>query len=372
MRQGILKFLDSTVGACACFILQFAGRSPSSQEPAAMARRLLVIRPGGMGDMILLLPILKMLRNSFPETEIDLVCEKRNMAILGLTDMAINPLLYDARPFGLVRRLLARDYDVVIDSEQFHNFSAVFARLSGAPLRIGFDTTPRRNRLYTKLAIYDQSGKEPEQFMKLLDHLDMTIPAYSFDGVFTQMRHELSSEVKEGFSQASAGSGFVALCPASSTRHKQWDPARFAQLATRITRELQLCVVFVGGEQDKWVETYLKDCIAGSDSIVSLIGKLTIAEASSLLARARLFVGDDSGLAHLAGALDRPTVVLFGASDPAKWGMSGNKHSVINRSLHCSPCSRLGHNPPCRKRECMELITVDDVISECGRLAGAS
>jgi ADP-heptose:LPS heptosyltransferase len=164
MNVWVLKFLDATVGGLLCWFggywLHWGRRESGVSLPGVPAdiRRILVIRPGGMGDMVLLLPMLKALRQHYPVAAIDLVCETRNREIPGLAGDPAELLLYDAHPLQTLVRLIRRRYDLTIDTEQFHYFSAVMTWFSGAPVRIGFKINPGRNPLYTHLINSDLTG----------------------------------------------------------------------------------------------------------------------------------------------------------------------------------------------------------------------
>ena len=136
LKADILKVGDALVGwPIAVLLAPFARRSvPEAGPHGALPpppRRALVIRPGGIGDAVLFLPMLAELRRAWPQAEIDLLVEKRNAGVvrgLGLVDRV---LLYDRFP-GDLPRALAAGYDVVVDTEQYHRASAIVAFLTGA------------------------------------------------------------------------------------------------------------------------------------------------------------------------------------------------------------------------------------------------
>ncbi len=97
---------------------------------------------------------------------------------------------------------------------------------------------------------------------------------------------------------------------------------------------------------------------------LNLAGRTSLAETAAIIKRSELLVCGDSGLLHLAVALGRPTVSLFGPGRQLKWGPRGELHQVINRNLPCSPCTTFGTTPECRfNAKCMGEITVNMVVS---------
>jgi ADP-heptose:LPS heptosyltransferase len=121
-------------------------------------------------------------------------------------------------------------------------------------------------------------------------------------------------------------------------------------------------ILLLGGSGDRReCERIVRDASGSSTQIISLAGRLSLAESAAVIRASRLFIGGDSGLGHLAVALGTPTVLLFGPSDHQKWGHAGNRHRVIRRPVACAPCFIFGYHRPCRTIACMRGITVDQV-----------
>jgi ADP-heptose:LPS heptosyltransferase len=117
-------------------------------------------------------------------------------------------------------------------------------------------------------------------------------------------------------------------------------------------------------------ERIKRDVVAAGAEAVTLAGRLDLAGTAAIIARSALFVGSDSGLAHLAVALGVPTVVLFGPSDSLKWGTENSRHAVVRHDLPCAPCFIFGYHKPCRTIACMKGISVDDVLRACEAVLG--
>jgi len=372
-RTGLLKALDALVGAPLCRLLgrlpalARQGGSRTELRPASV-RRLLLIRPGGMGDMVLLLPALRRLRRHFPSADIRVVCERRNLEVLKLADLDRCALPYDSRPLRFLRELLRAPFDVALDAEQFHHFSAVFALLSRARLRIGFKINPIRNPLYTHLVNYALDGPEAREFLRLLEPLGIPAAAASATGVLADLRLPLPPAVEERL-RPLAGAGFAVIHAGASTVYKQWPAENFAAVALRLNQENGLAAVLVGHGGDRRVNRLVVErCAAAGCPAAALEGTLSLVETAALMQRARLFVGTDSGLAHLAAALDVPSVVLFGPSDAGKWGGAGERHAVVRKDLPCAPCFIFGYHKPCRAVACMRTITAAEVWEACRRM----
>jgi len=370
----LLKFLDRTAGAFLCVLLATTQRRPSPGSPCPapdhdIVRRILVIRPGGMGDMVILLPVIRALREKFAGAAIDVVCEKRNVDVLTLAGMGQEAMVYDTNPLRFLSSLIRRKYDITIDSEQFHHFSAVFALLSRAAVRIGFGVNPRRNPLYTHLVDYDKTGPEGLQFLKLLEPLGIRNARHNHGQSLDTGNIAVSSAEAHLLRQLD-GRQCLVIHPTGSTPYKRWEPDKFVRLIKQLYSELHMDIVLAGGEQDREIA---KQILAGTadmvnGSVFSFAGEFSLLATAAVIRQATLFVGCDSGLAHLAIALGTPTVVLFGPSDHLKWGYEGQAHAVIRKNLPCSPCFMFGYSKPCRTIACMRDITEEEVATACRRV----
>ena len=356
MRVRLLKILDATAGFFLCWATGYCLHLFRRQEAPLTTRveevrRILVIRPGGLGDMILLQPMLKSLRQHYPAAEIDLVCEKRNREIPALAGVSVRVLLYDAFPFRLLFQLRRGRYDIAIDAEQFHYFSAVMAMMSRAPVRVGFKINPGRNTLYTHLVNYDLEGYEAGEFMRLLRPLGIHDQAV-VQGCLTV----------PGSGRAVIPS--VVVHVGASTRYKYWKSANFVELIKRVASAAIAGDVFlVGGRNEEPVAERIAREAGLGDRVKILAGRMTIQQTAEVIGNAALFIGGDSGLAHLAVALGTPTVVMFGPSDHKKWGVESPRNGVVRKDLACAPCFIFGYHKFCHSIACMSGITVDDVMA---------
>ena len=362
-RSRLLKTFDAAVGPALC---TFRSRRQAAPERRRLADfpggRVLVIRPGGIGDAVLLLPMLSALRAAAPDSPIDVLCEARNAAFFGLCLDIDRILVYDARPFGALRALRRGRYSAVLDTEQFHNFSAVLASLTRAPLRVGFNVNPTRLGIYTHCVNYDLGGPEDVQFGRLLSALlGRETPLPPRPGLLSRTR--LPSPPPD------LPPAFVLLHAGGSVIAKRWPAGQYARLCRALYESKGLPVVLSGSEADRPFAARIAE--GAGDAVRNLCGRCSLTGTAALCAAARLVVGPDSGLAHLAVALGTPVVVLFGPSDPAKWGPPPEAGAVVRGPLPCSPCSMFGYTKPCRGRDCLLGISPEAVLNACARFLPA-
>jgi lipopolysaccharide heptosyltransferase II len=344
-----LKIFDHLVGRF------FSASLPSASFRSYTAlRHCLLIRPGGIGDAVLLAPAIYSLKSTYPHIRITILAEKRNTDVFPLIPGVDEVLCYD-RPREFIRALKGR-YDAVVDTEQWYRLSAVVARLIRSPVKIGFDTNERR-RMFTQCVPYDQDYYESNNFLALLAPLgidrqgavggaSLSVPGPSLSRA-SQILQPLHSEP------------FVAIFPGSSIPEKRWDSGRFRRVA-EILSAAGIRIVVVGGKEDR----QQGELITGGGVGLNLAGSTSLSETAAVIQISSLLVSADSGVLHIAAGLGVPTVSLFGPGSADKWAPKGSRHIVIKRDLPCSPCIMFGNMARCRyDARCMQEITVDEVVN---------
>lgn len=353
MNMKFIKCLDRCIG----LILTTLLTAPQLVEEPALACKILVIRPGGIGDAVLLLPMLHELALLHPDAKIDVLAESRNSEVFGWSPVVSTIFKYD-RPKDFLK-LFEQDYDLIIDTEQWYRLSAVVTRLLAAPRSIGFATNTR-SRLFTDSRPYHQERYETKMFLELLEPLRTGVVEST--GPQNEMFVLPQAEFK-------CGPSYIVLFPGASVSTKQWPAERYAEVA-RYCEESGFEIVIVGGKTDirsgEIVSRTLKHCH-------NLVGKTSLTESASIVAGAALMISGDSGLLHVAQLLNIPTVALFGPSNPNKWSKTGAKHIVMNAKTDCAPCSQFGITPPCPFHvRCMREITPVEVFDAAMQLLSAT
>lgn len=346
----LLKNLDRILGRAAVCIVP--PPPPTVADPDI--RTILVIRPGGIGDAALLAPTIYSLQRKFPAAKINILAEKRNAGTFALIPGVARLLLYDSLS-GLLQALHG-SYDLVIDTEQWHRLSALIARLTGAPLLIGFDTNERR-RMFSHAIPYRHDDYEASSFLHLL--LPLGIECEFDETACFLFPPDDESERAAALVQPLAGAPFVSIFPGASIRERQWGSASFKQVVKMLEAD-GVRAIIVGGVGDRGQGD---EIIRGSTAL-NLAGLTTLVGTAALIARSRALLSGDSGVLHLGVGLGVPTVSLFGPGIAAKWGPRGARHIILNTKLECSPCTRFGTTPPClRNVDCLSGIAPETVAT---------
>ena len=250
--------------------------------------RAAVIRLRSLGDCVLTTPAIHLLKSARPDLRVGVVVEERFREVFegnSDVDVILSPRLRELRAFGP---------DLCLNLHGGTR-SARLTALSGATFRAGFDHFPNRFvynvRIPTAQEILGVGRK-----VHTTEHLASAI---FYLGAPRQ-------EIPRARLFAEPLPPRVVLHPFASAPDKTWPASRFAALA----EELGERAIFIGGASDDFTHFQRFDTVAGAP----------LSHIKSLLAGASLFIGNDSGPAHIAAAFGVPTVVLFGASDPVIWG----------------------------------------------------
>ena len=316
--------------------------------------KILLIKPSALGDVVQALPVLTGLRRRWPASRIDWLINDALEELLRGHPALNNLILYPRRrwttPVRLPeiwrwgRRLRETRYDIVIDLQGLLR-SGLMTLATGAPRRIGLQSAREGARLAYNEIVHDTALSAAERYLTTLEHLG--IPVLPTD---SQLRPRVPvPDDLESFDP------YIALHPYSRWRTKLW-PWRYYQELVDSMPESKFVLVGEG----PWFPLF------APGRLIDLRGRLTLRQLVAVLDRAQSVLSTDSGPAHIAGALGRPTHVLFGATDWRKTRPIGENVSIQTRQLFCSPCLRrtCWRDTPV---ECMSLIAPADVRTVLGQ-----
>jgi ADP-heptose:LPS heptosyltransferase len=147
-----------------------------------------------------------------------------------------------------------------------------------------------------------------------------------------------------------------------------WAPERFSEICNRWLEQSGAIAVIVGGPNDREVAGRI--IVNDPNRLFNLCGSGSLPLVAAILERARVFVGNDSGLSHLAAATGVPVIVISGPGDPSEVAPFAPNARTVKKPLFCSPC----YSNTCFRQdypiECQELVSVDDVWEEVNTVWG--
>jgi len=279
----------------------------------------------------------------------------------------------------VARQLRANNYDVVYN---LHGGSTatLLTRATGAKHRVGFKTY-QYARLHNHLSPSSSLLWGRDKTHSVEQQLALPgwtgVPVSDRPPTALAVTAEASAAIAVRLQVAGlAELPFAVIHPAAAFATKQWAADRFGLLAEDL-RSKGLAVVAITTANEKPVIDEMNKTTA---TPVQAFTDLTLPEITALLARARVFIGNDSGIAHIAAAVKAPSVVIFGSSNIAHWrpwtpGLSSSAAEVVIEEMDCQPC----HGYFCEKfdePECIKRVPVERVIAAAERVlreaAGAS
>ena len=357
-RIRCLKFCDKVLGPLAVSICAKPKpvSIPISKEDCV---RILVIRPGGVGDAVLLLPFINKLKEFFHDSHIDILAERRNIGIFNSMEGIVNECFcYEDGLFALRRRFQSASYNLVFDTEQWHFFSAAVSCASGAPIRVGFDTNKQRSRCYNVLVPYRHDEFEGNVFLRMLSGVIGSSIEFDWGRPFLKLAKADTDWATEKLS----GRRAVAVSIKGGIKERCWALEKWVSLCRKLV-EMGLDICLIGGGKDLSDAKRLLEAIP-AEKLIDLTGKATLLQSASAIKECKLFIGTDSGPMHLAFSVGTPIVAMFGSGIQPKWAPIGKNVRILNRNLPCSPCTRFGYTPKCPiKVRCLEEISVEDILS---------
>ncbi|HPW67950.1 MAG: glycosyltransferase family 9 protein [Deltaproteobacteria bacterium] len=330
--------------------------------------KICVIHLNQIGDLVFSLPLLKSLRDRYPDALIHSVVKPPLGELLRGSPLVDQVLPKPGRLAGkirLARALRAQGYDLLICLARSEE-ALLLTGLSGARTRAGFARFPWDRALQVKEVVVGHNCWRNNAC--LIERLGIAPSVKGYVGLLPVESHECSAEVPENSVVISAGASPRRLV-------KAWDEEKFSRLAVRLHERSGLVPVLVGAgdtkESNGLIARGISTLARGRDiPVLDLTGRLGLRELTALLMRARLFVGIDSGVMHLASAVDIPVVALFGPTDPAFVGPQNVRSAVVRHEMPCMPCYL---DTTCSGPvECMRRLQVDEVMDACAGLMDES
>jgi heptosyltransferase I len=357
--QNWQKMIDRFFGIPLVFALSLVYRL---LRPLKQAQRpvnpssLAVFCVAALGDLILLSAPLKSFKRDNPTCAITLYCGPDNKLLISLLDPdnQIFSEIYVLNPKNMLsnlRLIWGKKFQLVIDSGQWTRWSALMAFLTPAQWRVGFLTPKqRRHFLFDQVVAHSDRHHELENFQRLFS---------------SWIRAEYLNPTVEKKPLNEGQEILRAIChlfPSGAQPHqKEWPPKYWLQLFQELrTQGYQVILTGAPTDRERLNHFFTKQDLEG---IKDLVGRTTLAQTRDLLAGANLVISVNTGIMHLAAALDAPLVALHGPTNPKRWGPVSKESVVIQSDLDCSPCLNLGFDYGCPRSDCMKNITPEKVFA---------
>jgi lipopolysaccharide heptosyltransferase II len=333
-------------------------------------RRVLVVRLRSIGDTVLSTSSLIALRRFLPEAQIDVLLEDWVAPVLEGFPEVDNVLTVGKDNQSRIKtawQIRRNKYDVAFNLHG-GTTATFFVRASGAKHRVGyknFQYSFLYNHLLASSADFWQSEKthSAEQQLALLGFVGVPVSDKPKSRLAVTAT-ALNSIEKKLSSIIHHPSSFALFHPASAFETKQWATENFARIAEFLF-EKGLPTVAVATKSERGVLEKLRE---KSGAPIAIFDDLTLPEITALASKAKIFVGNDSGIAHIAAAVETPTVVVFGSSNINHWRpWTKAPNEIVFEPMACQPCA--GYF--CKEfgePECIKKVSVKTVIEAIQRI----
>jgi heptosyltransferase-2 len=344
-------------------------------------KKILVLRYRFIGDTILTVPFLRNLRRAEPDAYIAWVVAPGTAEVVKGIPYVDELIFWDpvtihadsrgthrkaGEKLAFIRNLRAQNFDKVYVLKRSFS-SALMGYLCGAKKRIGFATEGRSFLLTTAVA-YRHDQHEVDNFLDVLKADGVAVTDNQLE-YWTTPTEEKSVDELLALNGIGPHEPLIALHPFSAIVQRGWHLDNFASLATDLANASYRPLI-LGAANDRGQFSTAANKFGSS--AIDLVGKSSLRVTMALLKRCALFVGNDSGIMHLAAAADIPLVAIFGPQSPVKFGPWNRRATVIYSKFHCSPCRQKFFTEcqpsPHGKPECIESITVAEVVAACKQL----
>ena len=335
-------------------------------------QRVLVIRLRSIGDTVLATPSLFCLKRFVPHAEVDVLLEDWVAPLLSdfqFVDNVISiPGDSSTARARIARKLRQARYDVIYNLHG-GTTATLLTRAAGAPHRVGYSNY-QYSRLHNHVAPPPSSLWERQKVHSVEQQLALLgwtgVPVTDRPPTRLGLMEEALDSVTVRLRAAglSEGEPFALLHPAAAFETKRWAIENYAQLVDVLKNSgLPVVALFAPNEAGLAAEL-----IQRSTARVVAFTDLSLPEVTALAYRARLFVGNDSGIAHIAAAVGTPVVVIFGSSNVIHWGpWTSTPAATVLEEMDCQPC----HGYFCEKYdepECIKRVPVERVVAAIERV----
>lgn len=333
---------------------------PLTPEP----RRILIIKPSAIGDIVHTLPILNLLRRRWPEAKLSWLVTPACAPLVENHPQVDEVIQFNRKRyghawrsptassafFGFIKSLRDRQFDWALDFQGLFR-SGWMSWASGARVRVGFDDAREGATMFYTHPV--PSGGWWHQhatgrYLHFASALGCETEPLEYHFAVT----ETDREVVAGM----LPQRYAVLIPGANWLSKRWPAENFAALVGLLKERFGLEAVTIGGPDDAEAGEKI-------GAPFNLIARTTLPQTIALLEKAALVIGNDSGPMHIAGALNRPLVALYGPTSPILTGPYHRLNSVVRVDVPCSPC----YSRTCSHQSCLRWLEVEPVLEQAER-----
>jgi lipopolysaccharide heptosyltransferase I len=322
-------------------------------------KKILIVKPSSLGDIVHSLPFLNSIKTCFPGAEVHWVVARDFQALLDGHPMIDKLLVINKnqwkklssagktiREIRLFLGTIKKEaYDLAVDLQGLLR-SGIITRATGSKMRVGFqEAREGGHHFYTHKVKGGRNNHAIERYLKIAAFLGCESNSIRYPLPPLPDRESLGFTLPEKY---------VVISPSAGKEANRWPVERFGELAAR----LPLKAIVVSGPSDAHLAEKVSELSKGN--AFSVGGSTSLRDLCSVIRDAKTMICNDTGPMHIAAAFNVPVVAMFGPANPKRTGPYGGIHQVIRKELDCSPCYR---KKKCADWKCMESIPVKEVLN---------
>ncbi len=328
--------------------------------------KILILKPSSLGDVVQALPVLRLLKLHYRDAEIFWWIDSALVPLLEGDPDLTGIVRFERKRWGKpqhwpemlrsIRWLREQNFDLVIDLQCLAR-SGTFAWLARGKLLVGLDEVREGARGFYDLAVPRKSfhTHAVDWYLSVLPPLG--VPVHN-NFQWLPKRPEISTAVKSKWK--TDGARWIALQPGARWKNKRWPAEYFSQLVSLLAKKYpEAHFAILGSGDDKPLGEIISR--AAPEHCLNLCGATSLPEMIEWVRLGDLMVTNDTGPMHVAAALGKPLVAIFGPTAPERTGPYGQLENVLRIELPCSPClsSNCSYEKP---NECLNAISPQTVF----------
>ena len=382
MKLIIINFICDFLSCLLDTIEKLLFRRLKNNKP----KNILIYRIGNIGDIVCSIPSFIAIREYFPKAKITLLSSPGRCGAVGAKELVKDSWYLDglriyhiedinsfSKKVKFLKELRKENYDLFVTlPKNLIKFTTlvrnmIFAKLIGVSFAIGFKL--RIIRLFNKIRL--KNGlltKEVEALLKILNEDGVKNKEVKYDFPISgrdkaRVEELLQSGRADAFAKGGNRSPLVVIHPWAKRSTNRWPIERFIEVGQYLNVKYNAGIIITGNSKEAEKAEVFKRTIGGNVLIAA--GKLTLLQTAELLKRCHLLVSNDTGIVHIASAVNLPIAAVFSARDiPGRWYPWGDRNIVLREVVDCEGCFK----EHCDILDCLKNINTDEVIEACRKL----
>ena len=347
----LLKFFDRYLGIPLIFTLGYF-RKPKNRYKSL--EKIALLKTAAIGDTVLLSAVIRDIKERLPNAQVTLFTCSSNYEIAKIMAEIFSNVSVVKLPiknlFKAIFILKQYKFDVWLDFGPWPRINALFSYFSNAKFKIGFKTKGQyRHYIYDATVEHSEDIHEVFNYKNILKQIDINGDKLPQIKVGVNVKKEKNLIVFHMFP-----GGFKSYL-------KEWPDSYWVQLIDYLTSKGYF-ITLTGGKGDRERALQVYNACKRKELIDVAAGILSLKDVILLLSKSYLVVSVNTGIMHLAAALNCNLVALHGPTSSKRWGPLNSNSIAIQSPLECSPCLNLGFEYRCNENKCMKMISLEMVL----------